>query len=164
MIVSIAIVVLPVGAVADDELALAAAERRTAYRRPGGRSGPARSPASRSMIAGAGRSIGSSVSAATGRLPVQRAAERIDDAAEQRRSRPARARHRPCRAPCRRPRSCRHHPAGRSRPGRARAPGRSRTVPCRSAETRRAGRWAVRRRARCRRRPPRPGRSARPAA
>ena len=37
------------------------------------------------MIAGAGRSIGSSVSVAIGPLAVERAAERIDDAAEQRR-------------------------------------------------------------------------------
>ena len=37
------------------------------------------------MIAGAGRSIGSSMSAAIGPLPVERATERIDDAAEQRR-------------------------------------------------------------------------------
>ena len=41
---------------------------------------------SRSMIAGAGRSIGSSVSLAIGPFAVERAAERIDDAAEQRRS------------------------------------------------------------------------------
>ena len=38
------------------------------------------------MIAGAGRSIGSSVSVATGPLAVERATERIDDAAEQCRS------------------------------------------------------------------------------
>ena len=38
------------------------------------------------MIAGAGRSIGSSASAAIGPLAVERATERIDDAAEQRRS------------------------------------------------------------------------------
>ena len=38
---------------------------------------------SRSMIAGAGRSIGSNVSARDGALAVERAAERVDDAAEQ---------------------------------------------------------------------------------
>ena len=136
------------GTVADDELRAGRDRARIAYRPRRDRSGPAgsRDLGRRSPAPGA-RSVPACL---WRRAPFRPAGDR----ANRRRGRAVpvplgRARHRPCRVPCRRPRSCRRRLTGRSRPGRARAPGRSRTVPCRSTEARRAGRWAVRRRARC---------------
>ena len=119
---------------------------------------------SRSMIAGAGRSIGSRVSAAIGPLAVERPAQRVDDAAEQRR--PDRHAHDVARAA--------HRVAGLDRIGvvqqHAADPvalehlGEAELALVEAQQVRRAARRAARRRARCRRRPPRPGRSARRAA
>ena len=128
------------GPVADDELALAAAERE--QRIDHHETGLHRLGHEIAVDDRRCRALDRFVRLGGNRpLAVERATQRIDDAPEQGLARRARARHRPCRGPCRPPRSRRRRPAGRSRFGRARAPGRSRTVPCRSAEARRA--WRV---------------------